>query len=172
MISGHARVLHIHRTGAEVNWTLGASLAHQQDANAFQEFRGFIHSLWQEKIGERFALVDLDSTGDQHGRSLRRKMFDFFDQPRTIHTRHEQIGEHQINAATAEGLEGQFAAVAREHAVAPRFEQDFADGKGLFIIVDTENSFFGFHWSDREILTIKFFNLLVFIGNRSEVNAK
>ena len=70
---------------------------------------------------------------------------------------HVQVGEHQIDATAAEGFEGQFAAVAREHAVASRFQHNLADGKGLFVIVHTENSFFGLHWSDREICRRKGF---------------
>ena len=81
----------------------------------------------------------------------------FFDQPRTIHTGHDQVGEHQVDAAAAEGLERHFATVACEHAVAPRFQHNFADGERLFVIVDTKNRFLGLHWPNRESVVTTFF---------------
>jgi len=80
-------------------------------------------------IGKGFALVDFGPARDQHRGSLRRESFDFFDQPRTVHAGHAQVGEHQINPAAAESFEREFATVAGNHAVAPRLKQDFADGE-------------------------------------------
>ena len=37
---------------------LGATLAHQQQADAFQQFRRRVHALGQKNIGPRIAIVD------------------------------------------------------------------------------------------------------------------
>src|ERR1700674_3127053 len=62
--SRHSRVLRLRRTAAELNLSLGTALAHQQQANAFQQIHGLVHSLGQENIGKRFALVDFGSARD------------------------------------------------------------------------------------------------------------
>ena len=43
--SRHIRVLRLRRTAAELNLSLGTALAHQQQANAFQQIHGLVHSL-------------------------------------------------------------------------------------------------------------------------------
>src|SRR5258708_37907315 len=53
--SRHTRVLHIRRAGAHRNLGFGTALAHQQQANAFQQVHGFVHSLGQKNIANRFA---------------------------------------------------------------------------------------------------------------------
>ena len=58
---------------------------------------------------------------------------------------HDQVGEDQVYAAAAEGFQSLGAGGAGDDAVAARFQKNFANGKILFVVVDAENRFFGFH---------------------------
>src|SRR5580700_12087395 len=104
-------VRQVRRVSAYFPVALWTALANQKQAYTFQQFGGFVHSLAEEDVGLCFAFINLDASRDQHCRSLRRIAFHFLNQPRTIHARHNQVGEHQVDAAAAKGLERHLTAV-------------------------------------------------------------
>src|SRR5271157_3149006 len=135
--SGDRGARHGLRTRLEL--ALGPALADQQQTDALQQFGWFVRALGQENVGQSVALVDLDPSGDQHSRSLRREALDSLDQAGAIDAGHDQIGQDQVDAAAAEGLERLLAVVADDDAVAARLQQDFADRKGLFVVINAQN---------------------------------
>src|ERR1700689_1330886 len=52
----------VRRVGAYFLVALRTALAHQQQANAFQQFRVFVHPLAKENVGLRFAFITLDAS--------------------------------------------------------------------------------------------------------------
>ena len=147
--------------------TFGPALADQEQANFFQQVHGLVHSLWQKDIGLGVALVNFYAAGDKHGWRLRGNVFDFFDEAGTIQTGHDQVRQEQVHTAAAKSFERGFAVVTREHAIAAGFEHDFANGKGLFVVINAEDRFLGLHCSNRETVVATFF-----FENRSEMNPK
>ena len=124
--------------------TLWTALPHQQYADMLQQLYRRVHSLGQKHICS--SVVHFYFAREKNRRSLRRNIFDFFDQLASIQAGHDQIRKHQIDAALLEMLERLRSTGAREHAIAAGFKHDFSDGKGLFIIVNAEDRSLWFHF--------------------------
>jgi hypothetical protein len=88
---------------------------------------------------------------------LRRDFFDFFDQAGAIDAGHDEISEHEIDAAEAEGFKSGLAVVTGHDAVAAGFKHDFTDGKRLLVIVDAKDCFLGLHGPNRGTFATTFF---------------
>src|SRR6202035_2092942 len=74
-----------------------------------------------------------------------RKFLDGGDQLRAVESGHGHVGDHEIDAALLETLEGFFAARETGHAVAAGLKHDFAIGERLFVVVNTKDGAFRFH---------------------------
>ena len=134
------------RAAAVVDRPLGTAFANEQYADTFQQVRRLVHALGQKNVGERVALVDLDPPGNQDRRSVRGNRLDLLNQLRTVEAAgHDEVTEDQVHPAAAEGFERLRTTAAGDDAVATRFQQDFANGKILFVVVDAEDRFLGFH---------------------------
>jgi hypothetical protein len=64
---------------------------------------------------------------------------------RSIQAGHRHIGDDEIDSTLNEARKRFLAARKTRHAVASGFQHDFAVGKGLLVIVYTQNSALGFH---------------------------
>jgi hypothetical protein len=62
-----------------------------------------------------------------------------------VYTGHHQVRDDQVDPATLEGFQSLLAIVASDDAVAARFEQNFAYGKGLFVVINTQDRLLGLH---------------------------
>src|SRR6516225_11587006 len=116
-----------------------APFAYQQKANSFEQFRGHMHALGQEDVGLSVPIVDPHLARKQNRRRARRNGLNGFDELGAVQAGHDQVAQHQIDVATAETGERLLAVQAGYNAVAARLQQHLANGKRLFVVVDTEN---------------------------------
>src|SRR6185312_617542 len=75
----------------------------------------------------------------------RRHVLDCLDQLMAVEPGHDQVAEHQVDAALLELLQCILSGAAGDHAVAARFQDHLADGEGLLVIVNAQNRSFRFH---------------------------
>ena len=124
---------------------LGTALPNQQQADALQQLDWRVHPFGQENVGLAVTIVDFDFARQKNSRSLGREALDLFDQPGSIQTGHNQIGQDQVDAALFEALQSLGASRAGEHAIASGFQHDLTNRERLFVIVDAEDRSFWFH---------------------------
>jgi hypothetical protein len=119
--------------------SLWSPFAHQEKPDALEQLRGCVHAFWQEDVRVGVPIIDPNFARQQDGGRLRRNGFDLGDNSGTIDTWHDEIAQDQINSALAETFDGFFAVCTGDYAVATGFEEDFANGEGLLIIVNAQD---------------------------------
>jgi hypothetical protein len=126
----------------------GAALASYQDAYALDHLGGRGGSLRQEDIGVDGAVEGVDGAGDDHRGQAGVEVLGATDELVTIHLRHEEITEEQIDRA-GEGLlhelEGLLCGGNGYDAVATGLQQKGADREELFVVVYAEDRLLGAH---------------------------
>src|SRR6266481_3225864 len=128
------------------------ALFHQQKPDALQQVSGRKRSLGEEEVGLDFFFTKLDLAGKQNGRSFRRKLLDFRDQPRAVAFGHEVVAEHQIDSALPEYFESLAASGAHLHFIPTGLEHHLSNRESLFIVIHAKNGLFRPHCTQLSVL--------------------
>src|SRR5215469_4181287 len=115
--------------------TFWTAFANKQETYAFEKFGGCVHSLGQEDVRLRVAIVDSYLSREQDGGSFRRNSLDLLDEPGAIETGHDQVGEDQVYPAPFKQLYRVFPLGTGHHPIASGFKQDFTNGKSLLVVI-------------------------------------
>jgi hypothetical protein len=126
----------------------GATLAGDEDADAFEHLGGRAGSLGQEDVGADGAIGGVDRAGDDHGGQRGLQLLGAADELVTVHLGHEEVTKEEVNGAGG-GLLDLFEGLLRggclKNAVAAGFEKEGSDGEYLFVGVDAEDDLLRAH---------------------------
>jgi hypothetical protein len=129
------------------NVLLGSALAGDEDANAFQHFAGGRRSLGKKGVGPIAVVEDLDAAADKDHGHFGGDFFHAANQFVAVHVRHDEVAEDEVDSTDAEPIHGFLSIAGGDDAIATAgFEEKFAHGEGLFVIVDAEDGFFWSHY--------------------------
>ena len=134
--------------GCRYRGLFGTALAGYEDADAFDHLCRRACALGEKDIGVKRAVEGVDGPGDDHRGKTRVELLGATDQFVTVHLRHQEIAENQVEGAGKRSLEN-FKRLLRcsygDDAVTSGFEKEGADREDLFVIVYAENRLLGAH---------------------------
>src|SRR5882757_1423455 len=125
----------------------GAALAGYHHTDALQHFNRRAGTLGQEGVGAIGAIECLHTPADQDRRHFRGQLLHAAHELVAVHVWHDQVAQNQIDPSLAEQFQCLLTAGCRQHPVSSSLKHEFANGKSLFVVVDTQNSFLWAHGS-------------------------
>jgi len=124
---------------------LGTAFAHQEHANALQQFHRSELAFRQPAVGQAVFRATIDRARKQQGRGMRRNRLDLVNQFCAAEFGHHEIGQHQIDSATPHPFQGLLRVGTGEDMIPAGFEQNFSNGESPFVVVHAKNGALGFH---------------------------
>jgi len=124
---------------------LGTALARDHDTDAFEHFERRARAFGEKGIGAVGSFKGFDGAADEDHRHVGRDLFHAPDEFVAIHLGHQEVTQYQIDAAVAKDIERFFRRECGDYAVTTGFQEKFANGESLFIVVNAENYFSGPH---------------------------
>ena len=120
---------------------LGAALADEQSADAFESFLRRALAFGEESVGAAGAFVVFYAAADDDSGDVGEDFFHLTDEFVAIGLGHDEVAENEIDAALFEAIERFVGIEGGANAVAAGFEHEFSNREGLFIVVYAEDCF-------------------------------
>src|SRR3984957_8488387 len=114
----------------------GSAFSSHHDPDALQHLYRGTGALGQKRICAIGAIESLDASADENRRHFGSYLLHAADEFVSIHVGHDQIAQNQINASFSKKLQCLLAAGGGEHSIAAGFQQEFANGQVLLVVID------------------------------------
>lgn len=121
---------------------LGAALAGYEDANALDHLCWGTGALGQKDVSGAGTIKSIDGSRNDHRGEARVELLGATDKLVAVHLGHDEVAEEKIQRArehTLNDFERLLGVGDGDNAIATGFEQEGADGKNLFVVVDAKD---------------------------------